>query len=87
VLPPAVTIFIIIRLFSRIKLDIGLGPDDYTAIMAYLSYMADVGTGINIATHGFGQHTFWLSNIQMNKSLMVGSPLYPVLLFAKLIFL
>jgi hypothetical protein len=71
VFPPLVTIFIIIRLFSRIKLDVGLGADDYTAVAAYLTYMADVGTGVNIGINGFGQHTFWLSPTQMSRSLMV----------------
>ena len=53
------------------KLDVGLGADDWMMLAALASYLTDVGTGISIAMYGFGQHTFWLTSHQVSKALMV----------------
>jgi hypothetical protein len=71
VAPPLAFIFVIARIFMRIKLDVGLGPDDWMMVAALCAYLTDVGTGLGITTSGFGQHTFWLSTAQVTKALKV----------------
>lgn len=53
------------------KLDVGLGADDWMMLAALVAYLTDVGTGFSIASYGFGEHTFWLSTYQVSKALMV----------------
>jgi hypothetical protein len=71
VLPALATCFVLARIYIRIKLDVGLGADDWTMLAAHAAYLTDVGTGANIAAYGFGQHTFWLTPDDVSKALMV----------------
>ena len=52
-------------------LDVGLGPDDWTMIVAFGAYITDVGTGVAIAVQGFGEHTYYLTEHQVDRALFV----------------
>ncbi|CZR70202.1 uncharacterized protein PAC_20103 [Phialocephala subalpina] len=69
VLAPLATLFVAARIFTRTKLDIGLGPDDWMMAAALAAYLTDVGTGSMIAAQGFGEHTFWLSTSEVSSAL------------------
>ena len=71
VVPALVFIFIALRAFSRIKLEIGLGPDDWMIIAVGCTYKVDVGTGLGIVLNGSGQHTYYLSTHQVSEALKV----------------
>lgn len=71
VVAPLSVIFVSARIFTRFRIDIGLGPDDWMIIAAEAAYLTDVGTGLTIATQHFGEHTFWLSIAQVSKALKV----------------
>jgi len=71
VLPPLVFVFVAMRVFSRVKLEIGLGADDWMIVAATLAYFIDVGTGLGIVINGFGMHTYWLDPWHVSKSLQV----------------
>lgn len=71
VLPALVTIFVALRLFSRVQLEIGLGADDWMIIAAGFAFMIDTGVGIGIVVNGFGQHTYYLSIYQVSQALKV----------------
>lgn len=71
VLAPLATLFVAARIFTRTKLDIGLGPDDWMMVAALAAYLTDVGTGSMIAAQGFGEHTFWLSTSEVSSALKV----------------
>lgn len=68
-LAPLASLFVIARTFTRMRLDVGLGPDDWMMIAALVAYLTDVGTGATIAAQGFGEHTFWLSIGEVSSAL------------------
>lgn len=69
VLVPVTTIFVGLRIFARLRLNIGLGPDDYVLLIAQAFYLTMTSTAWTIAVTGFGQHTFWLLTRQVMKAL------------------
>jgi hypothetical protein len=69
--PALATCFVAARFFVRIKLDVGLGADDWLMLAALSSYLCLTGTGVGMAVQGFGQHTYWLSTYQISTALMV----------------
>lgn len=73
VVAPLSTIFVAARIFTRFRIDIGLGPDDWMIMAALAAYLTDVGTGLTITVQGFGQHTFWLTIAEVSTALKVGS--------------
>jgi hypothetical protein len=72
VLPALTTTFVTARIFASLKLDIGLGADDWVMVGALGAYLADVGTGYGMIVQGFGQHTYYLTTYQITKALQVG---------------
>lgn len=46
---PITTIFMIARVFARMKLEIGLGPDDWFMIAAYVMYVVDIAMAFGVA--------------------------------------
>ncbi|KAL2068085.1 hypothetical protein VTL71DRAFT_16183 [Oculimacula yallundae] len=68
-LAPLTTVFVALRVFSRVRLSVGLGPDDWVLLVAYAIYMSMTGIAWEIAVQGFGQHTFWLLPHQLEKAL------------------
>jgi hypothetical protein len=73
VLTPLVILLVASRLFSRIKLDVGLGADDWMMVAALCAHLVDLGTGITVVHAGFGQHTFWLTPHQITRALEVSA--------------
>lgn len=71
VLTPLVILLVAARLYSRLKLEVGLGADDYMMVAALLAHLVDLGTGITVVHAGFGQHTFWLTPQQISRALEV----------------
>lgn len=71
VLTPLVVLLVAARLYARIKLDVGLGADDWMMVAALVTHGVDLGTGISIIVAGFGQHTYWLEPSQISRALMV----------------
>lgn len=71
VLPALTTILLASRLFSRMRLDAGIGADDWTMVAAHIAYLFDVGAGLGIALNGFGQHTYFLTTRQVVRALKV----------------
>jgi hypothetical protein len=69
--PVFATLFVAVRIFVRIKLDIGLGADDLMMLAALCAYLTCIGTALGIALQGFGQHSFWLSTHEITRALMV----------------
>ncbi|KAH8662916.1 hypothetical protein BGZ60DRAFT_530069 [Tricladium varicosporioides] len=66
---PITTIFMIARVFARMKLEIGLGPDDWFMIAAYVMYVVDIAMAFGVALNGFGQHMYYLTPHQISQSL------------------
>lgn len=71
IVPFVTTVFITGRLCARIKLDVGLGYDDWVLIAAYFAYMTAVATSLGLVLNQFGEHTFWLTTGQVVRSLKV----------------
>jgi hypothetical protein len=71
VVVPLSLLFVGARIFTRYRVDIGLGPDDWMIIAAEAAYLIDAGTGLTIAVQGFGQHTFWLTIHEVSTALKV----------------
>lgn len=69
IVPAITTLFIIGRLCARIRLDVGLGCDDWVLIAAYFAYMTAVATSLGLVLNQFGEHTFWLTTGQVVRSL------------------
>ncbi|KAH6724285.1 hypothetical protein BKA61DRAFT_664988 [Leptodontidium sp. MPI-SDFR-AT-0119] len=65
VVPVLTAIFVGGRIVARIKLDVGLGSDDWMILAAAVAYLVDVGTSLGLVLNGFGQHTYWLSARQV----------------------
>ncbi|KAH7342645.1 hypothetical protein BKA65DRAFT_586621 [Rhexocercosporidium sp. MPI-PUGE-AT-0058] len=65
VVPFLTALFVAGRIFARIRLDVGLGADDWMIVAASAAYFVDVGTSLGLVLNGFGQHTFWLSAEQV----------------------
>lgn len=72
ILPFLTTLFVVGRIYARIKLDVGLGADDWVLISAYIFYMITVATSLGLVLNHFGEHTYWLSTTQVITSLKVG---------------
>jgi hypothetical protein len=70
VLTPLVGLFILARIFIRLRVD-GLGFDDWAMIFAGVFYMASVGIALPITIMGYGQHTWYLSPDTIILSLKV----------------
>ncbi|KAH7393460.1 hypothetical protein BKA64DRAFT_755623 [Cadophora sp. MPI-SDFR-AT-0126] len=69
VLVPLTTLFVSLRIFARLRLNIGIGPDDYVLLVALAFYLTMTSTAWVIAVTGFGQHTFWLLTRQVVRAL------------------
>ncbi|KAH6715560.1 hypothetical protein BKA61DRAFT_575001 [Leptodontidium sp. MPI-SDFR-AT-0119] len=69
VLVPVTTIFVALRIFARVRLNIGLGPDDWVLLLAFAFYLCITSTAWVIAVTGFGQHTYWLLTRQVERAL------------------
>lgn len=69
-LPAIATAFVILRFYTRGTLET-IGPDDWTILAAWLTYMIDVGFGLVMMVNKFGLHTYWLTTKQMENSLTV----------------
>ncbi|KAK0116316.1 hypothetical protein ONS95_013337 [Cadophora gregata] len=69
VLVPLTTIFVALRIFARLGLNVGLGADDYVLLLALAFYLIMTSTAWTIAVTGFGQHTFWLLTRQVMRAL------------------
>jgi hypothetical protein len=76
ILTPITTCFVAARMLARLKLDVGLGPDDYVILAAFFAYLIDVAAGLGIVLHGFGMHTWYLTPYQVSKSLEVRNTPY-----------
>lgn len=69
---PALTVFfLLLRIFSRLLMKVGLGPDDFLMIAAEITFLVDVSTGVVITLNGFGEHTYSLTIDQITTSLKV----------------
>lgn len=64
-------LFVGLRIFTRIRFDIGLGSDDWMLLAAEGAYLTTTGTVCTMLKQGFGQHTFWLSVAKVTKALKV----------------
>ena len=71
ILTPLVGLFILARVFIRLKNEGGLGLDDWSMILAGTFYMASVGIAFPITIMGYGQHTWYLSTDIIILSLKV----------------
>jgi hypothetical protein len=67
-------IFVLGRIFSRVKLEAGLWLDDYLIIGALAAYICDSSTGLVVVGQGFGQHIWYLSPENLTKALQVRVP-------------
>jgi hypothetical protein len=74
VVPALATLFVAARIFVRIKLEVGLGPDDWMMLASLVAYLTNAAMGLTMAIQGFGQHTFWLAPAKVTKVLMVSPP-------------
>jgi hypothetical protein len=63
VLPALTTTFVAARIFASLKLDIGLGADDWVMVGALGAYLADVGTGYGMIVQGFWTAYLLLDNL------------------------
>jgi hypothetical protein len=70
-LPVFTTLFVALRIWSRWKLAIGIGKDDYFIIAAWISCMINIAFGILITVNGFGRHTFYLETERVSNALKV----------------
>lgn len=59
------------RVSGRLLMGVSLGSDDWTMIVAFIFYLASVGTSLGLVLNGFGEHTFWLSKQQIINALKV----------------
>lgn len=66
---PLTLIFVFLRLFTRIRLDSGLGTDDWLMVLALCFYVCTTGLNYKMIANGFGLHTWFLSNVQVSDSL------------------
>lgn len=73
VLTPLVGLFILARIFIRIRVEHGLGLDDWAMIAAGTLYMGSVGIAFPITIMGYGQHTWYLLPDTITLSLKVCS--------------
>jgi hypothetical protein len=73
VLTPLVGLFILARVFIRMKVEFGLGLDDWTMVFAGVFYMGSVGIEFPITIMGYGQHTWYLEPSTITLSLKVRS--------------
>jgi hypothetical protein len=71
VLTPLVSIFILARIFVRLRMGFGLGLDDWLMIIAVVFYMASVAIAFPITIMGYGQHTWYLEPSTITLSLKV----------------
>ncbi|KAG9231786.1 hypothetical protein BJ875DRAFT_105796 [Amylocarpus encephaloides] len=55
------SLVVAIRCYSRIKLDIGMGADDWAMVAALSTYIIESGTSIGITNNKFGQHLYYLT--------------------------
>jgi hypothetical protein len=74
VLTPLVGLFILARVFIRMRVEFGLGLDDWAMIFAGVFYMGSVGIAFPITIMGYGQHTWYLEPSTITLSLKVRSP-------------
>lgn len=65
-------IFVIIRLYSKYVFG-ALDKDDAAMAGALLFYLSAAGAGLAMVLNGYGQHTFWLDVMHMQKSLKVST--------------
>lgn len=65
------TLFVGLRCFSRLKLKVGMGADDWTIIAALCSYILDTVAALLQTKNGFGQHIFYLTPKELTDSLKV----------------
>jgi hypothetical protein len=73
VLTPLVGLFILVRVFIRMRVEFGLGLDDWAMIFAGVFYMGSVGIAFPITIMGYGQHTWYLEPSTITLSLKVRS--------------
>jgi hypothetical protein len=73
VLTPLVGLFILARVFIRMKVEFGLGLDDWAMVFAGVFYMGSVGIAFPITIMGYGQHTWYLEPSTITLSLKVRS--------------
>ena len=52
----------------------GVGVDDWMMLAALCAYLVDVGTGLGLVVNRFGEHTFWLTTLEVTNSLRVLAP-------------
>ena len=71
VLTPLVGLFILARIFIRMKVEFGLGLDDWAMVFAGVFYMGSVGIAFPITIMGYGQHTWYLEPSTITLSLKV----------------
>jgi hypothetical protein len=71
ILTPLVALFIIARLFIRVKMEAGIGPDDWAMAIAVVFYMGSAGIAFPITMMGYGQHTWYLTPDTIILSLKV----------------
>lgn len=82
VLTPLVGIFILARVFIRLRLETSLGLDDWAIVVAGIFYMGSAGIAFPITIMGYGQHTWYLPTSTIILSLKVCSSSLPNLTFA-----
>lgn len=75
VFPALATIFVILRLLSRWLLNLGVREDDYMMIAALVAYLGGVAMGLEMASQGFGQHTWYLTSDQIDTAMKVDETL------------
>jgi hypothetical protein len=73
VLTPLVGLFILARIFIRLRVEFGLGLDDWAMIFAGAFYMGSAGIAFPITIMGYGQHTWYLPISTIILSLKVRS--------------
>jgi len=73
VLTPLVGLFILARVFIRMKVEFGLGLDDWAMVFTGVFYMGSVGIAFPITIMGYGQHTWYLESSTITLSLKVRS--------------
>jgi hypothetical protein len=73
VLTPLVGLFILARVFIRMRIEFGLGLDDWAMVFAGVFYMGSVGIAFPINIMGYGQHTWYLEPSTITLSLKVRS--------------
>lgn len=61
------------RLFSRIKLKVGLEADDWMIIAALICFLIDDAFGLGILLNGFGQHKYYFTTSQIINPLKINS--------------